>query len=151
MTKKHQATGNRLKPMVRIHKNFRNKMIEKGIIKVGTAPSYFIEGMLSNVPVEHFSGTYQKSVEACWGWIDTCDHGSLMCANAIHPLVREQAPPLGLFKATSITCKVSGSSGWNGDIELHRHPWVGTAFRTEHTAMTVRLGQAARRRGCGCH
>jgi hypothetical protein len=92
MTKKHQATGDHLKPMVRIYKNIRNKMIEKGIIKVGTAPSYFIEGMLSNVPAEHFSGTYQKSVEACWGWVNTCDHGSLMCANAIHPLVRDQTP-----------------------------------------------------------
>ena len=39
-------------------------MIEKGVIKVGTAPSYFIEGMLSNVPAEHFNGNYQKSVEA---------------------------------------------------------------------------------------
>jgi hypothetical protein len=89
MMTKHQAAGNRLKPMVRIYKNIRNKMIERGIIEVATAPSYFIEGMLSNVPAEHFGGNYQRSVEACWDWINTCDHGSLVCANGIHPLVRD--------------------------------------------------------------
>jgi len=92
MTAKHQATNNQLKPTVRIFKNIRNKMVEKGIIKVDTAPSYFIEGMLHNVPAEHFSANRQKTVEGCWGWVNTSDHGSLMCANDIHPLSRDGIP-----------------------------------------------------------
>ena len=92
MTAKHQATNNQLKPTVRIFKNIRNKMVEKGIIKVDTAPSYFIEGMLYNVPAEHFSANRQKTVEGCWGWVNTSDHGSLMCANGIHPLSRDGIP-----------------------------------------------------------
>jgi hypothetical protein len=86
LTAKHQAANNQLKPTVRIYKNIRNKMVEGGIIKAGTAPSYFIEGMLSNVPSEHFSTDRQKTVEACWAWINASDHASLMCANGIHPL-----------------------------------------------------------------
>jgi len=89
MTSKHQATNNQLKPTVRIFKNIRNKMVEKGMIKPGTAPSYFIEGMLHNVPAEQFTANRQKTVEACWGWVNTSDHGSLMCANRIHPLSRD--------------------------------------------------------------
>jgi hypothetical protein len=86
MTAKHQASKDKLKPMVRIYKNMRNKLVERKIIRSGAAPSYFIEGMLSNVPPGQFAGTYQQSAEAVWGWINTCDHGSLMCANGIHPL-----------------------------------------------------------------
>jgi hypothetical protein len=89
LTAKHQATGNLLKPTIRVYKNIRNKMVERGLIKAGTAPSYFIEGMLSNVPKEHFTTNRQKTVEACWGWINTTDHAALMCANGIHPLSRD--------------------------------------------------------------
>jgi hypothetical protein len=89
LTTKHQATNQWFKPTVRIYKNMRNRMVQDGLIKAGTAPSYFIEGMLYNVPAQHFGGTFQKTVEACWRWINTTDHGALMCANGIHPLSRD--------------------------------------------------------------
>jgi hypothetical protein len=92
MTAKHQAANKQLKPTARIFKNMRNKMLEKGIIKAGSAPSYFIEGILSNVPAEYFTANRQQTIEACWGWINTCDHGSLMCANGIHALSRDNTP-----------------------------------------------------------
>jgi hypothetical protein len=66
--------------------------VQDGLIKVGTAPSYFIEGMLYNVPNGQFGDSFQQTVEACWGWINTTDQGSLMCANGIHPLSRENVP-----------------------------------------------------------
>jgi hypothetical protein len=89
MTAKHQATSQWFKPTVRIYKNMRNRMVRDGIIRAGSAPSYFIEGMLWNVPNVNFGENYQKTVEACWGWINTCDQGALMCANGIHPLSRD--------------------------------------------------------------
>jgi hypothetical protein len=92
MTAKHQETNGWLKPTVRIFKNMRNRMIKDGLIKEGGAPSYFIEGMLHNVPKEHFGGSYQKTVEACWGWINGADHGSLYCANWQHYLIRDNVP-----------------------------------------------------------
>ena len=50
ITAKHQATKGNFKPMVRVFKSMRNSMIEKKLLADGVAPSYFIEGMLSNVP-----------------------------------------------------------------------------------------------------
>src|SRR5262245_49751543 len=92
LTTKHKAASQWFKPTVRIYKNMRNRMMEDGLIMAGTAPSYFIESMLYNVPIEHFGGNFQKTVEACWGWINTTDQGALMCANGIHPLSRENVP-----------------------------------------------------------
>jgi hypothetical protein len=70
----------------------RNRMIEEGLIKEGVAPSYFIEGMLRNVPKEYYGGSYQKTVEACWGSINGADYASLDCANRQHPLIRDNVP-----------------------------------------------------------
>jgi hypothetical protein len=92
MTAKHQETSKWFKPTVRIYKNMRNRMVRDGFIKAGTAPSYFIEGMLWNVPKANFGETYQKTVEACWGWINSTDAGALTCANGIHPLSRDNVP-----------------------------------------------------------
>jgi hypothetical protein len=89
LTAKHKATNQWFKPTVRIYKNMRNRMVQDGLIKAGTAPSYFVEGMLYNVPAQNFGSSFQKTVEACWGWINTTDQGALMCANGIHPLSRE--------------------------------------------------------------
>lgn len=90
MTRKHQATSEWLKPTVRIFKNIRNRLIRDGKIKGGSAPSYFIEGMLYNVPKDRFGVSYVNTVDKCWGWLNSeADSGELMCANGIHPLVRD--------------------------------------------------------------
>ncbi|WP_028349817.1 nucleotidyltransferase domain-containing protein [Bradyrhizobium murdochi] len=90
MTWKHQNTEERLKPTVRIFKNMRNRLIRDGKLKSGSAPSYFIEGMLYNVPANQFVRSRQATVENCWGWINNCNsHADLTCANGIHPLVRD--------------------------------------------------------------
>lgn len=58
LTIKHQATANKLKPLIRIFKNARSKMVEDGLIRDGSAPSYYIEGLLYNVPNSEFVGDY---------------------------------------------------------------------------------------------
>ncbi|CAD86429.1 nucleotidyltransferase [Nitrosomonas europaea] len=40
LTAKHQASSKWLKPMVRVLKNMRSRMVEDGLIKAGIAPSY---------------------------------------------------------------------------------------------------------------
>jgi nicotinate phosphoribosyltransferase len=57
-TRKHQRTDQDFKPLVRIYKNARNKLISEGIIEDGLAPSYFIEGLLYKVRPEQFRGNY---------------------------------------------------------------------------------------------
>lgn len=49
-TDKHQNARERYKPTVRMFKNARNEMDERGIFDKGDAPSYFIECLLWNVP-----------------------------------------------------------------------------------------------------
>ena len=51
-TTKHQRTNERYKPTIRMFKNARNKMDEEGLFPKDTAPSYFIECLLWNVPNE---------------------------------------------------------------------------------------------------
>jgi len=52
-TTMHQNTNQRFKRMVRVYKNMRNRMIDDKCILDGVAPSYFIEGMLWNVPADN--------------------------------------------------------------------------------------------------
>ena len=88
-TVKHQATDQNFKRMVRVFKNMRNSMIEKGLIEDGVAPSYFIEGMLYNVANEHFSGTYQEMFEQCFNAVISADATKFTTASRMHWLVRD--------------------------------------------------------------
>lgn len=49
-SRKHQRTSDRYKPTVRMFKNARNRMDDDGILTKDTAPSYFVECLLWNVP-----------------------------------------------------------------------------------------------------
>jgi hypothetical protein len=91
-TTKHQNTKSYFKPMVRIFKNMRNTMIGKGLLADGVAPSYFIEGMLYNVPNDKFGGPYQLTWINCFNHIVTADRDKLVCANYMHWLVRDSSP-----------------------------------------------------------
>src|SRR5260221_5761471 len=47
-TTKHQETAGWFKPMVRILKNMRERLVSDGEITKATAPSYYLEGLLYN-------------------------------------------------------------------------------------------------------
>ena len=91
-TAKHQATGGWYKPVVRIIKNMRNRMIDAGYLRAGIAPSYFLEGMIYNVPNENFTGTYQDTVARALNWIRNCDRAQLQCANELYYLCHPTSP-----------------------------------------------------------
>jgi hypothetical protein len=92
-TRKHQATGQWFKPTVRILKNMRNSMIAKGYLADGIAPSYFLEGMLYNVPNSSFGGTYEETVVKAINWIIDCpDRSKLLCANEEYLLLHASNP-----------------------------------------------------------
>lgn len=67
-------------------------MVAKGLLADGVAPSYFVEGMLYNVPNDKFVGTYQQSWINCFNHIVTTDRDKLVCANHMHWLVRDTSP-----------------------------------------------------------
>ncbi len=88
-TTKNGATSSRFKSSIRILKNMRNAMIDQGHLKDGVAPSYYLEGMLANVPTQQFVPSRQQTFENYMHWLQTCATGDLTCANGIHYLLRD--------------------------------------------------------------
>lgn len=91
-TTKHQNTGKWFKPMVRVLKNMRSKLVDDGVIGAGVAPSYFLEGLLYNVPDEKFGKSYQDTFVEAMNWIVGADQEKLVCAHRQHWLVRDSGP-----------------------------------------------------------
>jgi hypothetical protein len=80
-TTKHQDTRQWFKHTVRVYKNLRNTFIQKGIIEDGVAPSYFIEGLLHNLPTAQFAGTEQQNFLDTLKWLIAADRSKFECAN----------------------------------------------------------------------
>ena len=92
LTKKHQATNEKFKPTIRIFKNLRSKLVTDGLIEKDTAPSYFIEGLLYNIPDEKFSGnvgTVTFNVLQCLH--ATTEMSKFVCANERYYLLRNDS------------------------------------------------------------
>ena len=90
LTDKHQASSNRLKPLIRVFKNMRNRLIDEGKIGGDIAPSYYIEGLLFNVPNEEFKSSYQDSVVNILNWYQQkAKKTELVCANKKYYLLRD--------------------------------------------------------------
>jgi hypothetical protein len=80
-TTKHQETNTWFKPTVRTFKNLRNSMIAAKIIEDGLAPSYFIEGLMYNVPKAYFGGTKQANFIDVLTWVKNTDRSKFVSAN----------------------------------------------------------------------
>lgn len=91
LTDKHQATREWFKPTIRVFKNMRNSMIDIGLLQRGIAPSYYVEGLLSNVAHREFGGSYQSTFVDCMNYIRRADTSQFTCANGIHFLLRPRA------------------------------------------------------------
>jgi hypothetical protein len=86
-TAKHQATDSWYKPMVRIYKNMRNRLVAEGALASGVAPSYYIEGLLYNAPNNLFGISYATSFVQIFNWIDLANRKAFVCANEQYPLL----------------------------------------------------------------
>jgi hypothetical protein len=86
-TRKHQQTGEWFKPTVRVFKNIRGVLVDRGVLSKEKAPSYFIEGMLYNVPNDQFGNSYAATVLGCIGWVLKADWAAFVCANEKHSLL----------------------------------------------------------------
>jgi hypothetical protein len=91
-TTKHQGTRQWFKPSVRTYKHVRNKMIDTGMIEEGLAPSYYLEGLLYNVPADRFGGTYVQNFTDTLDWLVAADRSDFVCANEQFYLLRENSP-----------------------------------------------------------
>lgn len=86
---KHQNSNGWFKKVVRVYKNMRNRMMDAGYLVDGVAPSYFIEGMLWNVPNEKFGTSFEDSFVNSFNWVINSDKTHLACANDLYWLVRD--------------------------------------------------------------
>lgn len=84
---KNQNTGEYFKHIVRIFKNARQKLIEQEVIEKGVAPSYYLEGLLYNVPDEMFGTSYVDSMVKPINWLFETDRSNFFCANRQYKLL----------------------------------------------------------------
>ena len=81
-------TASNYKATVRLFKNLRNYMRDRGLIAANAAPSYFIECALHNVPDELFKGgSYQAIVPTIISYLAAVNQTSLMSQNGLIQLV----------------------------------------------------------------
>jgi hypothetical protein len=88
LTTKHQATKSWLKPMVRVLKNMRSRLVSENLIDARDAPSYYLEGLLYNVPAKEFGASYGDSFCKSINWLNDTDKTELLCANEQYYLLR---------------------------------------------------------------
>lgn len=103
---KNQNTNEWFKHIVRIYKNARQSMIADGLIKEGCAPSYYIEGLLYNVPDDKFGTSYDSSMVNTINWLANADKGNLACANMQYWLLR--GPPDVTWNSADCTDFIDG-------------------------------------------
>lgn len=84
-------TGGRYKPTVRIFKNFRNYLVDNGLLAEGIASSYFIECALYNVPDHLFIGDYTVTIPAIITYLLNAPFSSLRCQNGVTDLIGTEA------------------------------------------------------------
>lgn len=92
LTTKHQGTSKYFKPMARILKNLRSKLIEEEMLESGAAPSYCLEGLLYNVPNDKFGANYQDIFINAINWILEADRAKFVCANEQYYLLHANSP-----------------------------------------------------------
>ncbi len=79
--KKMDATGNWFKLAVRMLKNARTYMIDRGVISESLAPSYFLECLIYNVPDEKFGESHQATYRGIVDWLIEADMSKFVCQN----------------------------------------------------------------------
>jgi len=84
---KNQETNEWMKHIIRIFKNARQQMIELKTLAPGQAPSYYLEGLLYNVPADLFGVDYDKSMVNCINWLYAADRSTFLCANRQYKLL----------------------------------------------------------------
>jgi len=85
-TTKHQQTYNRFKPTVRIFKNMKKTLVNRGIIDSKSAPSYFIECLLFNVPNNQFVNGNTQTIYNILCYLNGNSLDDFMCVNGVNPL-----------------------------------------------------------------
>lgn len=82
-----ERTRSNYKETVRVFKNLRNCLVERGLLRDGVAPSYFIECLLYNVPDILFQSAVDVRVPAIITYLKSVDRAGMICQNGRIPLL----------------------------------------------------------------
>jgi hypothetical protein len=113
LTAKNQETNEWLKHLIRIFKNLRGKLTTDGNIADGIAPSYYVEGLLYNVPTTCFGNTYEDSMVKCLTWLRDADRSAFRCANGQY-LLLDDDPDVSWTSANCTAFLAAAIDLWNG-------------------------------------
>jgi hypothetical protein len=80
-------TNGRYKPTIRVFKNFRSYLVDKGKLARGVAPSYFLECALHNIPDNLFVGALSVTVPAILKYLLETPYATFRCQNGVTPLI----------------------------------------------------------------
>ena len=80
---KEEATNNRFKRTIRMFKAARNHLVENHAIKGGTAPSYFIECLLYNIPDDLFRPRLVQSYSGIVEYLAATELKHFRCQNGV--------------------------------------------------------------------
>jgi hypothetical protein len=70
-----------------------SRCVDDGLLAEGKAPSYYLEGLLYNVPVDKFGTSYQDCCINAINWIQKeADKDKLVCANEQYYFLRDGSP-----------------------------------------------------------
>lgn len=85
---KNQDTKELFKPFVRIVKNLRTRLVERGKLGEKTAPSYYVECLIYNVPRDVFRSapSWQVCFTNAVSWLAKADADAFQCAHMVHKL-----------------------------------------------------------------
>lgn len=83
---KNQSVNSRYRETIRIIKNARSYLVEKGEIEEGLAPSYFIECLLYNVPSDKYAYDLQDRYRNVVDWLVEATISDFECQNEIQEL-----------------------------------------------------------------
>jgi hypothetical protein len=78
---KHQNTSNWYKPTVRLVKNLRSWMEDKGVLPKDVASSNHIECLVYNVPNNQFGTSYEDTLVNSVNWLLRADRNQFVCVN----------------------------------------------------------------------
>lgn len=84
---KQAATNDRYKSLVRIFKNMRSYLVNKGRLAKEEAPSYFLQGMVYNLPNGIFVADRQAATLEALRWLLNADFTSFVSQNEQHVLL----------------------------------------------------------------
>jgi hypothetical protein len=93
---------------------YAGRLVDKRLTEQGSAPSYFLEGLLYNVPNERFGGSYNATFVSAINWILQAERKNLVCANEQHYQVRDSLARAGRAVTAIVFSMCSQNSGTSG-------------------------------------